>query len=208
MKTPDPSDRCAPAGDGGCVVVAVCGGIAAYKVCGVVSTLVQRGIDVTVVMTEAATRFVGPVTFQALTARPVLVDLFDARLSDDPQHIHVTGRADLLLVAPATADMIAKAACGICDDLVSTMLVAARCPIVFAPSMNEAMWANKVVQSNVKRLEVLGYGLVGPVSGWMACRSTGMGRMAEADDIVGEILSLLESARGGGGSSVSSNRAD
>ncbi len=176
------------------VVVAVCGGIAAYKVASVVSALVQRAAGVTVAMTESARQFVGPVTFRALTARPVLTDLFSAEHSDDPQHIRLTRHADLMLVAPATANMIGKVACGICDDLVATILVAAECPVLFAPAMNDAMWRHPAVTANVEKLKSFGYPFVGPAEGWLACRSSGPGRMAEPDDILAAIDDLLSRA--------------
>src|ERR1700761_908314 len=143
MSTPAPSNLA-----GKELIVAVCGGIAAYKV----SKLVQRGAGVSVVMTDAAQKFVGPLTFQALSGRPVRTSTWDLQDSSDPQHISLTEKADLLLVAPATADMIAKVAHGFCDDLVSAMIAAAACSVVFAPSMNNRMWENPLVQKNVNAL--------------------------------------------------------
>lgn len=176
------------------VVVAVCGGIAAYKVCTVVSRLVQRGAGVTVAMTESATRFVGVATFQALTAREVLTNLFSASEAHDPQHIRLTERADLFLIAPATANIIGKIAGGICDDLVSTMVVAAACPVILAPAMNDTMWAHPAVRANVARLDTFGYTAVGPAEGWLACRSVGPGRMAEPEEILDSVIALLRSS--------------
>src|SRR5439155_22764472 len=118
------------------IIVAVCGGIAAYKVADAVSKLVQIGAGVSVVMTRDATKFVTPLTFEALSGRKVRTDTFDLVESSDPQHIALTERADLVLVAPATANVIAKVAHGLCDDLVSLMICAAACPVVFAPAMN------------------------------------------------------------------------
>jgi len=176
------------------VVVAVCGGIAAYKVCTVVSRLVQRGAGVTVAMTESAKRFVGPTTFQALSGRVVLDHLFSAADAHDPQHIGLTNRADLFLIAPATANIIGKIAGGICDDLVSTMVVAAACPILLAPAMNDAMWSHPAVRENVAKLKTFGYGIVGPGEGWLACRSVGPGRMAEPEEIIDTVVTRLKSA--------------
>ena len=176
------------------VVVAVCGGISAYKVCTVVSGLVQRGAGVTVAMTESATRFVGPMTFQALTAREVLTSLFSAADADDPQHIGLTDQADLFLIAPATANIIGKMAGGICDDLVSTMAVAASCPILLAPAMNNSMWAHPAVRANVAKLDTFGCDMVGPTEGWLACRSVGPGRMAEPEDILGTVVARLQAS--------------
>lgn len=175
------------------VVVAACGGIAAYKVCGVVSALVQRGVGVTVAMTDAATRFVGPVTFQTLSARPVLTSLWSTEYADDAQHIRLTREADLFLIAPATANIIGKLAAGICDDLVSTIAIAAACPILLAPSMNDRMWAHPAVQANVAKLKEFGYTLIGPAQGWLACRSEGPGRMVEPESILQSITERLVS---------------
>ena len=176
------------------VLVGVCGGIAAYKVCQVVSELVQRGAGVTVAMTEAATRFVGPVTFQALSGRRVLTDLWVADDIAQIQHIERTSQADLLLVAPATANMIGKMAGGIADEFVSTLVIGAASPVVLAPAMNDRMWANPVVKRNVAMLGELGYTFVGPAEGWLACRTIGPGRMVEPRQIVDTIVPILMSS--------------
>ncbi len=165
------------------VLVAVCGGIAAYKVCEVVSSLAQRGAGVTVAMTEAATRFVGAPTFAALSGRPVLTSLWTEQASADPQHIRLTESLDLLLIAPATYNVIGKVANGIADDAVSTLICASASPVVLAPAMNPRMWANPIFQANLKKLGEYGFETVGPSEGWLACRTIGRGRMAEADEI-------------------------
>src|SRR3954462_5236244 len=159
-----------PALKGREVVVAVCGGIAAYKVADVVSKLVQLGAGVTVVMTAEATKFVTPLTFEALSGRPVRTSTWDLVETSDPQHIGLTERADLMLVAPATANIIAKVSHGLCDDLVSLMISAAACPVVFAPAMNNRMWDHPVARENVAKLTGLGYRFIGPEPGWLACR--------------------------------------
>lgn len=174
------------------VVVGVCGGIAAYKTCTVVSELVQQGVGVSVVMTRAATKLIGPPTFEALTARQVFTSLWKAPSYFEQQHIQLTERADLLLVAPATANIIGKAAGGICDDLLSTMILSADCPILFAPTMNSRMWANPILQENLEKLQQLGHCFVGPAEGWLACRTTGAGRMAEPADIIDTVVHQLE----------------
>ncbi len=174
------------------LLVCVCGGIAAYKVCEVVSSLVQRGAGVTVAMTEAAKHFVGPVTFQALTGRRVLTSLWHEHDHHDVRHIALTGSADLLLVAPATANIIGKVATGIADDVVTTLLMSTASPVVLAPSMNDRMWANPIVQQNVKALETRGYQLIEPEEGWLACRSVGRGRMAGPRDILERMIPLLK----------------
>lgn len=177
------------------VIVAVCGGIAAYKVADVVSKLVQLGAGVTVCMTRGAQKFVTPLTFEALSGRPVRTGTFDLIESSDPQHIALTERADLMLIAPATNNIIAKVAHGLCDDLVSLMICAAACPVVFAPAMNNRMWENPVAQENFAKLSSLGYRFIGPEMGWLACRNVGAGRLSEPQkivDVVSEILGATE----------------
>jgi phosphopantothenoylcysteine decarboxylase/phosphopantothenate--cysteine ligase len=173
------------------IIVAVCAGIAAYKVADIVSKLVQLGAGVTVAMTDDAQRFITPLTFQALSARPVRTGTFDLTDSSDPQHIALTERADLMLVAPATANIIAKVAHGLCDDLVSLMISAAACPVVFAPAMNNRMWDNPIAQENVAKLTKLNYKFIGPAEGWLACRNTGAGRLTDPQTIVDEIVQMF-----------------
>jgi len=174
------------------IIVGVCGGIAAYKVADVVSKLVQRGAGVTVVMTREAQQFVTPLTFEALCGRKVRTEIFD--LSADPgdtQHIGLTERADLMLVAPATSHTLAKICAGLCDDLVSLMVCAAACPVVFAPAMNHRMWENPIAQENFAKLSSLGYRFIGPEAGWLACRNVGAGRLSEPAKIVEEVTNML-----------------
>ncbi len=173
------------------MIVAVCGGIAAYKVADIVSKLVQRGAGVTVCMTREAQKFVTPLTFQALSGRPVRIDTFDLVDSSDPQHISLSERADLMLVAPATNNIIAKVAAGLCDDLVSLMVCAAACPVVFAPAMNSRMWDHPIAQENFAKLARLGYRFIGPEEGWLACRNVGAGRLSEPQKIVEQIVRML-----------------
>lgn len=173
------------------ILVCVCGGIAAYKVAYVVSGLVQRGAGVTVAMTAAATRFVGPLTFQALSGRGVLTSLWDSPEPTDAQHIRTTDRAQLIVVAPATANMIGKIAGGLADDLVSTLVMSAACPVLLVPAMNARMWTNPLVAGNVERLRGAGYRFLGPGEGWQACRTMGPGRMAEPEEILREVGGML-----------------
>jgi len=173
------------------IVVGISGGIAVYKVCSVVSELVQRGAGVTCVMTKSATKFVGPVTFEALTGRQVLTSLWKPQHSYDPQHIKLTDAADLFVVAPATANIIAKTAHGLADDLLSTLLTSVNCPVLMAPAMNDRMWSNPAVVANVARVRDFGYHLIGPGEGWLACRSVGKGRLEEPPAIVQAIVDLL-----------------
>jgi phosphopantothenoylcysteine decarboxylase/phosphopantothenate--cysteine ligase len=173
------------------IVVGVCGGIAAYKVADVVSKLVQAGAGVTVCMTGEAQEFVTPLTFEALSGRKVRTGIFDLVESSDPQHISLTERADLMLIAPATNNIIARISHGLTDDLVSLMVSAAACPVLFAPAMNNRMWANPIAQENVAKLKGLGYRFVGPEDGWLACRNVGPGRMSEPGRIVEEVVAIL-----------------
>jgi phosphopantothenoylcysteine decarboxylase/phosphopantothenate--cysteine ligase len=174
------------------IILGVCGGIAAYKVADVVSKLVQQGAGVSVVMTPDAKRFVTPLTFEALSGRKVRTEIFEQADPGDTQHIGLTERADLMLVAPATANSLAKIAAGMCDDLISLMVNAAACPVVFAPSMNDRMWANPITQENVGKLTKLGYRFIGPEAGWLACRNVGAGRLSEPARIVEEVTGMLK----------------
>lgn len=173
------------------VVVAVCGGIAAYKSAMLVSGLVQRGAGVSVAMTDAAQKFITPLTFQSLTARQVFTSTWDAANYHDPQHLRLTEAADLFVVAPATANIVGKIACGIADDLVSTMVMSTDCPVLLAPAMNTRMWENPIVQRNMKTLREAGYHEVPPGEGWLACRTIGAGRMAEPGQIIEHVERLL-----------------
>lgn len=177
------------------VLVAVTGGIAAYKVCEVVSKLVQRGAIVTVAMTRAAQQFVGITTFEALTGRRVLTDMFVSQDPQDVQHIALTESADLLLVTPATANIIGKIAGGIADDMVSTLVISADSPVILAPAMNSRMWTNPIVQQNIKSLKDYGYRVIEPGEGWLACRTVGPGRMAEPQDILENITVVLKQTK-------------
>jgi phosphopantothenoylcysteine decarboxylase len=182
-----------PALKGREIIVGVCGGIAAYKVADLVSKLVQRGAGVTVAMSCGARKFITPLTFEALSGRPVRTSAWNLVESSDPQHISLTERADLMLIAPATANILGKVANGLCDDLISLMVIAAACPVVFAPAMNNRMWENPIVKQNVEKLTKHGYQIIGPDAGWLACRNVGPGRMSEPTEIVEELTSLLAS---------------
>jgi phosphopantothenoylcysteine decarboxylase/phosphopantothenate--cysteine ligase len=174
------------------VLVGVGGGIAAYKVCQVVSRLVQQGCGVTVAMTEAGARFVGPLTFQSLTHRQVFTTMWQTEGYYDHQHLALTEQADLFLVAPATANLIGKFVSGIADDLVSTLMIGRDCPAVLAPAMNTRMWENPIVQRNVGTLRDLGYVFVEPAEGYLACGAVGAGRMAEPEAILEKVAAMLK----------------
>ena len=176
------------------IVVGVSGGIAAYKAAALTSLLVQRGAGVTAVLTSSARRFVGAATFAALTGRPVASRTFAPATFPLGGHIELAARADLVVVAPATADFLAKAAQGMADDLLSTLLVCAECPVLVAPAMNSAMWSKAAVQRNVRQIEADGLSIVAPGTGWLSCRQQGTGRMAEPDEIMVAIEKALAAA--------------
>ncbi|MBQ8148939.1 MAG: bifunctional phosphopantothenoylcysteine decarboxylase/phosphopantothenate--cysteine ligase CoaBC [Clostridia bacterium] len=173
------------------VVLGVTGGIAAYKACEVVSRLRKLHAEVDVIMTENATKLVAPLTFETLSNRPVCVDTFARIESWDVKHISLAQKADLFLVAPATANLMAKLAHGIADDMLSTTLLATKAPILLAPAMNTGMWTAEATQSNLKILLERGVHTVGPDSGFLACGDTGSGRMSEPAQIVEAACSLL-----------------
>jgi phosphopantothenoylcysteine decarboxylase len=164
------------------LVVGVTGGIAAYKTAALVSRLVQDGDTVDVVMTRAAEKFVGPDTFAALTGRPVLRHMFGDHRHPLGPHIDLAG-ADLLCVAPATANFMARAAHGLAGDLLGTTYLAFKGKVLFAPAMNDRMWRHPAVQRNVALLRSDGVEMVGPDEGWLSCRTRGLGRMAAPEQI-------------------------
>jgi phosphopantothenoylcysteine decarboxylase/phosphopantothenate--cysteine ligase len=172
------------------IVVGVTGGIAAYKTAHLVSRLVQRGLGVRVVMTRAASQFIGPATFAALTGRASVVDTFDEAFPLGA-HIELARAADLLCVAPASADFLAKAAHGLADDLLSTLYLCFRGPVIVAPAMNTEMWTKPSVERNVQQLVDDGVNIVAPGEGWLSCRERGPGRMAEPADIFRAIANVL-----------------
>ncbi|MBX9789281.1 MAG: phosphopantothenoylcysteine decarboxylase [Pirellulales bacterium] len=173
------------------LVVGVTGGIAAFKTAALVSQLVQQGAGVSVVLTAAGEKFVGRATFEALTGRPVNASVFGEPAHPLGAHIDLAARGELLCVAPATADFLAKAAHGLADDLLSTLVLAFNGPIVLAPAMNTAMWQKAAVQRNLAQLREDGFHIVDPESGWLSCRQKGVGRMAAAEVIAGEIARCL-----------------
>ncbi len=173
------------------IVLGVTGCIAVYKAAELVRQLVKQEADVHVVMTESARQFMAPLTFQTLTGNPVITELFTLYEERKISHITMAQRGDVLVVAPATANIIGKAASGIADDILSTVLIATRRPVLFAPAMNEGMWDNPVTQRNVRMLKDLGRRFVEPASGDLACGDYGRGRLADIADIVDEIEGML-----------------
>lgn len=174
-----------------CVVLGVTGGIAAYKACELLRLLQKRGIDVFVVMTQNACRFVAPLTFETLSGHPVAVDTFDRPQTWEVEHIALAKRADLFLIAPATANIIGKMACGIADDMLSTTVMATRAPVLVAPAMNTGMWENAAVQQNVETLRARGVEIVAPVSGHLACGDSGAGKLEDVAVIAERACELL-----------------
>jgi len=166
------------------IILGVTGSIAAYKAVFLLRRLIEEGADVTVVMTRYATNFVAPLTFQVLSKKPVYSGMFDPDQGKDIIHLYLNRGADVILVAPATANIIGKMANGIADDLLSTMLIAARCPVILAPAMDYEMYENPVVQKNISYLRNLKIDFVGPETGLLASGDTGPGRMSEPDDII------------------------
>lgn len=176
------------------VLLCVTGCIAAYKSCEIARTLQKAGVRVKVCMTEHATSFVGPTTFRALTREEVAVDLFD-NPSDPIHHISLAKEPDVVLVAPATANVVAKVAHGQADDLLTTTVLATDAPVVVAPAMNVGMWQAEATQKNIATLEQRGFDIVRPATGYLACGDTGEGKLADVDDIVARTLVALETSQ-------------
>ena len=174
------------------ILLGLTGGIAAYKAAALARLLVRAGCDVRAVMTEAATRFITPVTLQALTGQTVWTDLWDPRIADNMSHIELSRDRDLILVAPASADFLAKAANGLADDLLSTLVLARRCGLMVAPAMNVEMWDNAATQRNLRRLREDGVIFAGPAAGDQACGEVGMGRMMEPAAIAAEVEACFQ----------------
>lgn len=173
------------------LLLGLTGGVAAYKAAELCRLFIKAGVDVQVVMTEAACHFITPVTMQALSGKPVLLDMWDARVANNMAHIELSRDRDLILVAPATADFMAKLAHGACDDLLSTLCLARECPLHVAPAMNRQMWEQPATQRNVRQLRTDDVYILGPAAGEQACGETGMGRMLEPEQLYGEIALAL-----------------
>lgn len=183
--------------DGPRILVGVTGGIAAYKTATLVSRLVQGGASVTVAMTHGATQFITPLTFQALSGRPVYTSAWEHHEAHDPQHISLARSLAAAVVAPCSMDAMARLATGRADDVVSLILSAVdrtRVPVLLAPAMNEVMWAQPATQRNAEQLRADGFVLVGPEAGWQACRTVGSGRMSEPEQIARALRSVLDGA--------------
>ena len=173
------------------IVLGVTGSIAAYKIASLASMLVKKQADVTVIMTKNATNFINPITFESLTGNRCLVDTFDRNFEFQVEHVSLAKQTDVFLVAPASANVIAKAAHGIADDMLTTTLLACRCPKIFAPAMNTRMYENPIVQDNISILKDYGMEVVTPASGYLACGDTGEGKMPEPEALFEAVLRAL-----------------
>lgn len=174
-----------------CVCIGVSGGIAVYKALDIISALKKKDIDVRVIMTESATKFVTPLSFQSLSQNMVVTDMFAELKAFEIQHISLAKRADVFLVAPATANIIGKVANGISDDMLSTTIMATRAKVIFAPAMNTNMYENPIVQDNIEKLKKYGYEFIEPASGRLACGDLGKGKLADVNTIVEKVLEAL-----------------
>lgn len=174
-----------------CVVIGVTGGIAVYKALDIVSSLRKNDIEARVIMTDSATEFVSPITFQAISQNIVTTNMFEEPKAWEIQHISLAKKADLFLVAPATANIIGKIANGIADDMLSTTIMATKAKVIFAPAMNTNMYTNPIVQQNIKKLKELGYQFIEPDSGRLACGDIGAGKLPKPEVIVEKVLSEL-----------------
>jgi phosphopantothenoylcysteine decarboxylase len=173
------------------IVLGVCGSIAAYKAADLTSRLVKAGHSVFVVMTAHATEFVGPITFQTLSKNPVTTGIFDEKETWHPGHIDLADRADLLVIAPATANVLAKLACGIADDALTSIALATRAPLLIAPAMNGKMWDHPATQANTASLTARGARFIGPEAGLLACGYEGLGRLWDVGGISDTIHEML-----------------
>ena len=173
------------------IVLGVTGGIAAYKAAEIASQLTQAGARVNVIMTEEAVQFISPVTFRALTGRPVVTEMFDLASEFSIEHVSLAKAADIVVVAPATANIIAKLAAGIADDMLCCTVLATRAPVLIAPAMETNMYTNPVTQDNLSKLEGRGFVVIGPATGWLASGREGLGRLVEVNDIIGRIRRVL-----------------
>ena len=184
------------------VVIGVSGGIAVYKTLDVVSRLRKLGVNVNVIMTKSATEFVTPLSFQSLSQNYVVCDMFEDPKTWDVEHISLAKRADVFLIAPATANVIGKIANGIADDMLTTTVMATKAKVLIAPAMNTNMYENPILQRNINTLKELGYNFVEPESGRLACGDTGKGKLASPETIVDEVVKLLSKGQDLKGKSI------
>lgn len=177
------------------IVIGITGGIACYKVCEIISYLVREGVNVDVIMTKNATEFITPLTIEILSKNKVIIDMFEKKEHFEVEHISLARKADLILVVPATANIIGKVANGIADDMLSTTIMATTSKIVFAPAMNNEMYNNKIVQENIKKLKKYGYEFINPVEGNLACGYKAIGKLAKKETIINFVNKTLDGGR-------------
>lgn len=177
------------------IVLGVTGSIAAYKACEMASRLAKEGFVVFTVLTREAQNFITPLTFMNLTRNPVITDMFDTPGEFSPAHTSLADKADLILVMPATANLIGKIASGICDDMLSCTIISSTAPVILVPAMNEKMYKNKIVQENIRRLKGTGYTFVGPIRGDLACGHKGLGHIAEVGEVLSRVKKVLNEKR-------------
>jgi len=177
------------------MVIGITGGIACYKVCEIISYLVREGANVDVIMTKNATEFITPLTIETLSKNKVVTDMFEKKEHIEVEHISLARKADLILVVPATANIIGKVANGIADDMLSTTIMATTSKVVFAPAMNNEMYNNKIVQDNIKKLKKYGYEFINPVEGNLACGYKAIGKLAKKETIIEYINKKLDGGR-------------
>jgi phosphopantothenoylcysteine decarboxylase/phosphopantothenate--cysteine ligase len=170
------------------IVLGVTGSIAAYKIANLASMLVKLNADVHVIMTQNATHFITPMTFETLTNNKCIVDTFDRNFNFDVKHVSLAKKGDLFLVAPCTANVIGKVAGGICDDMLTTTIMATKAPVLFSPAMNTGMWENPILQDNLQKLKRYGYHIIEPIEGRLACGDTGSGKMPSEETLLQHIL--------------------
>lgn len=173
------------------IVLGITGSIAAYKAAEIASQLTQAGAKVNVIMTKAAAEFITPLTFRSLTGTPVVTEMFDLTSELSVEHVALAEAADVVVIAPATANIIAKIAAGIADDMLCCTVLATKAPVIVAPAMNVNMYENPITQENLTKLRARGFTIVGPARGWLACGETGMGRLADIEEIIGAIRQVL-----------------
>lgn len=174
------------------VILGVTGSIAAYKACEITGLLRNAGLDVNVILTKEAGEFVRPLTFQTLSGNKVAAGIFDTPEEWDPAHISLAQKADLVLIAPASANIIGKLASGVCDDLLTCVVFATKAPVLIAPAMNTNMYEHKIVQANISKLKSIGYRFIGPAKGRLACGEEGIGHIACSEEIIKESKRLLK----------------
>lgn len=181
------------------IVIGITGGIACYKLCEIISHLVRDGANVDVIMTRNATEFITPLTIETLSKNKVVIDMFEKKEHIEVEHISLARKADLILVVPATANIIGKVANGIADDMLSTTIMATTAKVAFAPAMNNEMYNNKIVQDNISKLKKYGYKFINPIEGNLACGYKAIGKLAKKEKIIEFVNQILE---GGGNNEI------